>query len=175
MSASENSQKSAKTLNSTVKMLSELLESEGIPATVRLTIKEEELLEVKTGPLRFYFITMDFIFAARVDLQTNSGFLRITGDLGILPYSAQSPVLRRCLLTVIRQEKLMRHCRLQVREKNHVIIIGNIQFKGTRRQSIITALLRLLIDCRPHLSLFREYLDFLPGPSNQKPISAKPE
>ncbi len=162
-------------LNKTVAMLSELLESEGIPARALFKVSEEKLLEIKAGPLRFHFMAMGFIFAGRADLQTHGGFLRITGDLGAVPYSAQSPVLRRCLFTVIRQERLMRHCRLQIRKKNHVIVAGGMPFKGTQSQSIITALLRLLIDCRPHLSLFREYLDFLPGLVNQKPTNIRPE
>ncbi len=176
MSSSHNQKKSPEesSLRDAVEMLSGLLEDESIPAIVRLTDNAEEPLEVKTGPLRFYFTTMGFVFAARADLGTTGSYLRISGDLGMMPYSAQSSLLRRCLLTVIRQEQLMHHCRLYIQDKNHIIMAGTIDFKGTQHQSILSALMRLLIDCRPHLSLFREYIDFFPDPSNPPSIPAQP-
>ena len=67
----------------------------------------------------------------------------------------------------------MRHCRLQIRGKSRIIVAGVIRFEGTQNRSVLTALVRLLIDCRPHLSLFREYLEFLPNLLDSKPVTTQ--
>lgn len=113
---------------------------------------------VPMPPINFRFQWQGIPFAARV-VMTDDGAtrLRLVGDLGPIPYSAEDARRRDRLLSLIRWHAAARPCRFAVGQRQHLNLLGDADvatpLTGT---AIIAAATQLLLQARSHLDLAAE-------------------
>lgn len=135
------------------------------PLDVRnLEVDDEGRLLVRDDdrPLRFSFEFAGAPFQAEVTTG-DAPLVKVTGDLGILPYTIESPAARRWALRVIAASSQMRRGRLEL-ESDHAIRLRAAAPPPARRNpvSIMSTVTALLLDFKPCLELLSEVLKLGP-------------
>jgi hypothetical protein len=111
-----------------------------------------------TPPINFRFQWQGIPFAARV-VVTDDGAtrLRLVGDLGPVPYSAENPRGRDRLMSLVQWRGAAKPCRFAMGQRQHLNLLGDTDvaapLTGT---AIIAAAAKLLLQARPHLDLAAE-------------------
>jgi len=131
----------------------------------KLGVDDEGRLLVRDGdrPLRFSFEFAGAPFQAEVTTG-ETPMVKVTGDLGVLPYTIESPAARRWALRVIAASGRMKRGRLEL-EANHAIRLRAEAAPPARRDpvTIISTVTALLLDFKPCLELLSEVLQFGPA------------
>ena len=107
-----------------------------------------------SGVLRFRFCFREVPFEARAERRQNRPMLMLTGDLGTLPFSIESPARRRRLRKVLSAAGLFSGLRWEVTSAQTIRASGEIDL-GTALTptAIIAGTATLLLRSRPYIDL----------------------
>ena len=107
-----------------------------------------------SGGLRFRFCFREVPFEARAERRQNRPVLVLTGDLGTLPFSIESPARRRRLRKVLAAAGLFSGLRWEVTPAQTIRASGEIDL-GTALTptAIIAGTATLLLRSRPYIEL----------------------
>lgn len=113
-----------------------------------------------TPPINFRFVWHQMGCVARVD-KTDKGLrLRLVGDLGPVPFSAESPTTRDRLLELARWSTRSAGCRFAVSPRRRLNLLGELPVaEPLTGVSILSAAVRFLVDVNPYVALAREVRD----------------
>lgn len=108
-------------------------------------------------PINFQFRWQGIPFAARVD-NTEAGLrLRMVGDLGPVPYSAENAEGRDRLLSLVQWADADGTCRFVVGRRQHLNLLGDARITmpltGT---AIVATATNFLLQARPYIDLAEE-------------------
>ncbi len=121
-------------------------------------------------PLRFSFEFIDAPF--QVEVTTGEAALvKVTGDLGMLPYTIESPAARYWALRVIAASSGMKRGRLEL-DSNYAIRLRAEAPPPAQRTpvTILSTVTALLLDFKPCLELLSEVLKLgLARPATPRP------
>lgn len=108
-------------------------------------------------PINFRFVWQQMGCVARVD-KTDKGLrLRLVGDLGPVPFSAESPDTRDRLLELARWSTRSAGCRFTVSPRRHLNLLGELPVtEPLTGAAILSAAVHFLVDARPYVTLARE-------------------
>ena len=111
-------------------------------------------------PIDFRFVWHHMGYVARVD-KTDKGLrLRLVGDLGPVPFSAESPEARGRLLELARWSTRSAGCRFAVSPRHRLNLLGELPVaEPLTGASILSAAVRFLVDVKPYVALAREVRD----------------
>ena len=118
----------------------------------RLLVRDDE------SPLRFSFEFAGAPFQAEVTAG-DAPLVKLTGDLGVLPYTIESPAARRWALRVIAASSRLSRGRLEL-DSDYAIRLRAAAPPPARRNpvTIVSTVTALLLDFRPCLELLSEVL-----------------
>ncbi len=121
------------------------------------------LVRESDRPLRFSFEFSGAPFEVEVT-NSEAPMVKVTGDLGFLPYTIESPAARRWALRIIAASRGMRRGRLQL-DPNHAIRLYAEAPPPARRNpvTILSTVTALLLDFKPCLELLSEVLKLGPA------------
>jgi hypothetical protein len=107
-----------------------------------------------SGVLRFRFCFREVPFEARAERRLHRPILRLTGDLGTLPFSIENPARRRRLRKVLAAAELFSGLRWEVTPAQTIRASGEIDL-GTALTptAIIAGTATLLLQSRPYIDL----------------------
>lgn len=127
---------------------------------------------VGEGPIKFDFVFRGVRFAGFCDREANT--LKLAGDLGLMPFTAESPEARMNLAVIIAEanDVLGPHFRLS---KGHLLLGLEAEFKPPLDAvALIATVARALLPAAPYLDLVRMMIrPPLETPSGQS--SLRPE
>jgi hypothetical protein len=110
------------------------------------------------GVIQFTFIYADICFAARYEAGDEAGRLKVVGDVGPLPFSAESPQARAGLMQIVTAATdhlgpvLHRlHGRISLIHESRVE-------HPVTAISLISAIARIVLPARPYLDLISVYV-----------------
>ncbi len=116
-------------------------------------------------PLNFSFVHDDIVFRGTL-LGSPSPRLRLTAELGDLPYSAQSPVARQlCRKALEASHRPGRPGRLNLRDHHAMFFEAEAVPPAPRNSiSVIATATAMLLDIKPYLTLLAGALDMVGRP-----------
>lgn len=108
-------------------------------------------------PINFQFKWQGIAFAARVD-NTDAGLrLRLVGDLGPVPFSAENAPGRDRLLSLVQWADADGACRFVVGRRQHLNLLGDARIAAPLTgTSIIATATNFLLQARPYIDLAEE-------------------
>lgn len=115
---------------------------------------------MRAPPINFRFVWHHMGCVARVD-KTDKGLrLRLVGDLGPVPFSAESPETRGRLLELARWSTRSAGCRFAVSPRRRLNLLGELPVgEPLTGAAILSAAVRFLVDVKPYVALAREVRD----------------
>ncbi len=112
-------------------------------------------------PLHFRFTACGLDFEA--DLAGKGAPLRLTANLGKLPYTAQSPDGRRLARSVLAATDRLRRGQILLTENQDIILQGELTPPSPRTAvNVIATATALILDFKPYIDLMAEALDVHP-------------
>jgi hypothetical protein len=150
-----------------------------IPDTVKLVSEQTLPLEVGTlavdregrlvprdpgTPLHFSFVYAEVPFAAEVTTGPAS-LLRLTADLGALPYTVECAASRRWVLRLIAASSAQKRGQLELTRAKQIRLCAEAVPPAPRNPvSVMATVAALLLDFKPALTLLGELLAASPCP-----------
>jgi hypothetical protein len=106
------------------------------------------------GPLCFRFCFKEVPFTARIAQQQDGAALSLTGDLGTLPFTAESPRRRRRLRLVLAAARRAPGMAWEITGDHHISVSGETMLAlPLTPVAVIAAATGLLLRSRPYLEL----------------------
>ncbi len=140
----------------------EMESATALPDFDTLLSESEQKLEALRPPMpcNFRFRYQGHQFVARVEEYAHEHYnLRIIGDFGGLPFTAENPAERENLLALARWGSMLQgDWRLFLTSRSHLAFFGQISLEGEsfRAATAIRAIARFLIDSQPMFRLIAE-------------------
>jgi hypothetical protein len=104
------------------------------------------------GPINFRFIYKGIPFSAAYAVTGQGAFLTIVGEVGILPFSAQSAGTRRTLLTIMEAANRVTGNRFRVNSASRIEIHSTIALEQPiNAANLIVAAAQVLLPALPYL------------------------
>lgn len=138
--------------------MSEHLKSSTNPMsdTKRLTFLPPE--QTTSGPTDFSFVYRGIPFTGHRDDTSEDGVLRLVGDIGPLPYSAEAPVARVGISAIVMHANNLLGTRFRVHDQR-ILVFGSITAKGRPSANrMVSVAAAFLIPLSPYLELLDVYL-----------------
>ena len=124
-----------------------------------LDIETLEALPVNpAGVFQFDFTFHDIRFAIRYEEQDDHGALRIVGDVGPMPFSAESPAARAGLNQIIRAANDVLNARFRVAQGRVVLGVEQQVAHPVSVTKLIATVAADLIPALPYLDLIAVYI-----------------
>ena len=106
-------------------------------------------------PLHFQFSACGILFEA--DLAHKDAPLRLTANLGKLPYSAESPDGRRLARSVLAATDRLRHGQILLSDEQDMILQGERKPPSPRTPvNVIATAAALIVDFKPYIDLLAD-------------------
>lgn len=107
-----------------------------------------------SGPLAFRFCFKEVPFAAQIEQRQDRAALKLAGDLGTLPFSAENPRRRRRLRRVLAAARHAAGVRWEITGDHHIRVAGETLLDlPLTPMAVIAAATALLLLSRPYLEL----------------------
>ena len=146
--------------------------AEGALGADALQITAEGRLARKklTETMRFGFTFRHHPFAVMVHQGVNGGLLSLCGEIGYLPFSAQSAFARSSIRQLIDRANDLRHGRFVLQKDHKILLHSEIAIRGSfNRPEILAAACRGIFDALPYLELINECLAYAVIPERAPP------
>lgn len=118
-------------------------------------LSDPEMIEaavLTAGPIDFNFVYKGIPFAAGYGVTPQGAFLTIVGEVGILPYSAQSATSRRTLLAIMEAANAAIGRRFRVNAASRIEIRSTITLdQPINAVNLIVAAAQVLLPALPYL------------------------
>lgn len=118
-------------------------------------LSDPEMIEaaiLTERPIDFSFVYKGIRFAAGYGITAQGAFLTIVGEVGILPYSAQSSTLRRTLLAIMEAGNAAIGRRFRVNQASRIEIHSTITLdQPINAVNLIVAAAQVLLPALPYL------------------------
>jgi hypothetical protein len=108
-------------------------------------------------PISFRFAWCRIPFAGRIERAGDRLRLRVAGDLGPVPYTAEGADVRQRLLSLIRWSRRGGDYAFVASERHHLNLVGETEIaEPITGSGVLTGVTRLLLAARPHIQLAGE-------------------
>ena len=136
-----------------------------------IVVREDGTLERQSPgrPVEFRFVYAGIPFDAHAQYVGNQPVLHLSGEVGPVPYSAESIPVRRASHAVLRASWTLPHSRLVAWPGGRIRAIGKMPLPAPLTPvGIITAVTSMILDLKPYLDLIAELLPmrFAAGPND---------
>ncbi len=131
---------------------------DGVPLDVSDMIDQRgEAMATAMAPIKFDFVYADIRVSCRCDQQDGGGsHLRILGNAGVLPYTAESPSARAAIHAIVEAAN-------QVLGPTFRLTNGHILMSGERTlpppvnaTALVSEVVRFLVPAKPYLSVIAD-------------------
>jgi hypothetical protein len=147
---------------SPIKHFAELLSRLGptLPVELdRLALRGTMGLEPQPGDIAFRFAYLDVPFSGHVERRGDGAVLRLTGDLGPLPFTIEAAQRRRRALRTIAAAMRDTGLDWQVSEKQAIAVNGEVELaRPLTPSAMIAGAVTLLLEGERHLRLLVDVL-----------------
>ncbi|MFT6559691.1 hypothetical protein [Sneathiella sp.] len=119
---------------------------------------EKQIWVAPKAPLSFRFVWDRMHFSAKLDLIENNHRIRILGELGPLPYTAEKPNFRERLLHLVAWETGDPHIKFVLEPKRHHIylMIDHLLEEDLTGLALLNSVVTSMLQVRPYIELAKE-------------------
>lgn len=110
-------------------------------------------------PVAFQFAFLGIPFTAHTQTEDDHPILHLSGEVGPVPYSAESIPVRRATHAILRATWSLPHVRLVAWPAGRIRATGRIPLsRPLTPVALISAVASVMLDLRPYLDLLGEFL-----------------
>lgn len=149
-----------------------------LPLDIDAVLEEAEAppLSLKDGPVAFDFGFRFVRFAARLERQGEFTGLRMAGDLGPLPFSAESPAARAGLTRIVEAGNSVLGAGTFRVAQGRILLGGDMVMPSPPTAvSLVSAVARFLVPATPYMELIAMYIRPPLAPARPGESAVRPE
>lgn len=129
-------------------------------SNIKLTDEGHLAIFKEPPPSQFHFVYKGIPFYGTVLGDEGGHELSLWGELGYIPFSAQSPSLRRNVLEIMRAARRMPNASMVQEPGQKILVLWQSSLGDPLTpESMVTEIVRFILECRAFVQLLGDYLN----------------